>query len=612
MLQKALETRAGPVLVQAVWFGLFTGLAEASLTGIKRFALGRFVRFGPDIAWMAPVANAIAFIAIGLILLGAARVWAPIGRRHVATFVFACCGLLSILLMYYPLHTYARLLLALGVAWQIARLATRHPRGFNRLLASGLPGLIAVVLLLALLTTFGPRVAYRRQVAALPAPTAPAPNVLLIVWDTVRAQNLSLHGYQRPTTPHLESWARSGVVFEQASSTSPWTLPAHASMLTGQWAQHLSANWEQAMNGEPRTLAEVLSGHGYVTAGFVANTYYCGHELGLSRGFLRYDDYVASPQELLIGSTLVRTIANHYIVRRVVGYHDNLPRRSATQISDQFLDWHDGVGDRPFFAFLNYFDAHETYLPPPPFDRAFGDGPPPGSPAVIQDVRRSLRRDWAQRPAEEIRAEINMYDGAIAYLDAELDRVLTTLQARGTLDDTLVIVTSDHGEQFGEHGLFLHGNSLYQPLLHVPLILRFPRAAPADRRVRTRVTLRDIPATVIDLLGLDGRASLPGASLARHWSPTGAGDLTADVAIAEVREAAWARLWAPSYPAARGDMASVTDDAYHYIRNGDGGEELYALTDKAEERNLSSRPESAPILERYRAILRDVATSERR
>jgi hypothetical protein len=122
--------------------------------------------------------------------------------------------------------------------------------------------------------------------------------------------------------------------------------------------------------------------------------------------------------------------------------------------------------------------------------------------------------------------------------------------------------------------------------------------------VSRRVTLRDIPATVVDLLGLHDAAGLPGKSLARHWSGEEPKEAANDVAIAEVREAAWARLWAPHYPAARGDMASVTDDAYHYIRNGDGSEELYAIADAAEARNTSAQPESQTILERYRAMLR--------
>ena len=205
-----------------------------------------------------------------------------------------------------------------------------------------------------------------------------------------------------------------------------------------------------------------------------------------------------------------------------------------------------------------------------------------------------------------------MYDGAIAYLDAELDRVLTALQHRGVLDNTLVIVTSDHGEQFGEHGLFVHANSLYRALLHVPLVLRFPAGVPAGRRIAARVTLRDIPATVIDLLGVKDSGGLRGASLARHWSDASADSPTSSEAIAEVRQATWAHGWAPTYPAAKGDMGSVTDDEYHYIRNGDGTEELYATADIAEQHDLARLPASTPILERFRTILRNAELNDRR
>jgi arylsulfatase A-like enzyme len=614
MSHMAGTLRARAVVAQALGFGLAAGLSEAALTGVKRFILDRFVRVGPDIAWMAPVADALAFLLVGLALIALARAWKFAGRGDVTTFVFAFLGFLSLLFMYYPLHLYAKLLLAAGLAAQSARFASRWPHGFERLVRRGVVAMSVGVVLLAALARVGPALAYGRHVAALPAAEAGAPNVLLVVWDTVRAKNLSAYGYSRPTTPQLEKWARSATVFEQASSTSPWTLPSHASMLTGQWPQDLSTNWEQALDGRHGTLAEALGARGYLTAGFVANTYYCGNELGIARGFARYEDYVVSVRELLISSTLVRSLANSGVVRRLIGYHDNIPRRTAADITDQFLDWQSTAGDRPFFAFLNFFDAHETYLPPPPFDTAFGEGPPPGSPAVIQDVRRSLRRDWSQRPAAEISGEVNMYDGAIAYLDDQLNRLLSELQARGALDNTVVIVTSDHGEQFGEHGLFLHGNSLYQPLLHVPLIIRFPAAVPAGRRIAARVTLRDLPATIVDLLGFKDAAGLPGASLARHWSGAGgtAGDAS-HAAIAEVREADWAKQLNAWYPVAKGDMGSVTDDAYHYIRNGDGSEELYAVAaDPDERRDLAGQADSAPLLERYRAVLRQIAAAERR
>jgi arylsulfatase A-like enzyme len=419
----------------------------------------------------------------------------------------------------------------------------------------------------------------------------------------VRADHFSLHGYSRQTTPHLERWAESATVFERAMSTSPWTLPSHASMLTGHWAHELSATWETALGPEHRTLAEALGARGYLTGGFVANTYYCGHELGLARGFAHYEDYVASWRELAISASIVRLVVNSHGFRRLTGYEDNLPRRSAEAITEQFLHWQSTTGARPFFAFLNYFDAHETYLPPPPFDTMFGPGPPGGSPAVVQDLRRSLRFDWQQRPRGEIDAEINMYDGAIAYLDQQLDRLFRMLEARGVLDDTIVIVTSDHGEQFGEHELFLHGNSLYQPLLHVPLLIRYPSRMAAGVRVADRVSLRDLPATIEDLIG--GTSSFPGRSLARDWSvPAGEGRLP-EPALAEVRQAAWAAGWASAYPVAKGDMASISDDAYHYIRNGDGSEELYAAADREEHENLAGRQELRPLLERYRAMLRD-------
>ena len=604
--------RAGAVLKQALWFGLLTGLGEAALVAVKRLYLGRYVRFGADIAWMAPLADALAFLIVGLVLVVGGRVWRRLAQPAVVTFVLAFLLVLSVLLLYYPLHIYAKLLLAAGLATQVARYTSRRVQGFERVVSRGLVVTVAVVAMLAVGTRTVPWLTYKRHVAALPASAPGAPNVLLIVWDTVRARNLSLYGYDRRTTPNLERLAASSVVFDNASSTSPWTLPGHASMLTGRWPHEMSATWEQALDGEHRTLAEALTARGYLTAGFVANTYYCGHELGLARGFGRYEDYVVSLPELVVSSSLVRTIANSWPVRRLVGYHDNLPRKNADAITDHFLAWQQTTGPRPFFAFLNFFDAHETYLPPAPFAGAFGPGPPAGSPAVIQDLRRSLRRDWSTRPAAEIQGELNLYDGAIAYLDDQLNRLLTELATRGQLDNTIVIVTSDHGEQFGEHGLYLHGNSLYRPLLDVPLIIRFPSGTPAGQRIASRVTLRDLPATVFDLMGVRDRIELPGQSLARHWRTTPPAEAAAaNAALASVDETEWAKVLSPWYPAAKGDMTSVTDDAFHYIRNGDGSEELYAIADLEERHDLSKREDSLPLLERYRAVLRSAGTKER-
>ena len=596
------------VLAIALAFGLVTGVSEAALHAIKQQYLGQFVRVGTDIAWMAPVADAGVCVVIALLLIGGSRIWPRLASLPIVVFALTFISALSLLLMYYPLHVVAKVAVAAGVATQTARLAAGRPEQVVRLARRGLVGAACLVVTIALLLRVGHWLTLERHLDRLPPAQAGSPNVLLIVWDTVRARSLSLHGYERRTTPHLEQWARTGAVFDHAISTSPWTLPSHGSMFTGRWAGELSANWEQALGDEYPTLAEVLGHRGYVTAGFVANTFYGGYEHGLARGFARYEDYVVSLPELLMSSSLLGGIANSHSVRNLLGYYDNFPRKNAAAVTDHFLSWQRTNGERPFFAFLNYFDAHESYLPPAPFAEAFGGVTPGGSPSLIQDRRRTLRRDWTTRPPEEIAAEMKLYDGAILYLDDQLNRLLGQLQSRGVLDNTIVILTSDHGEQFGEHGLFLHGNSLYHRLLHVPLMIRFPSRIPGGTRVDSPVTLRDLPATVLDLINPQGAPHpFPGHTLARHWSPPGTRDrdpAASDIARAEVRQALWAVPEFAWYPAARGDMESVTDDAYHYIRNGDGTEELYSLRNDPDERhNVSGRDDMRSTIERYRAYL---------
>src|SRR5262249_43485980 len=138
-----------------------------------------------------------------------------------------------------------------------------------------------------------------RRTAALPPPAPAARNVLLLVWDTVRAQNLSLHGYSRRTTPNLQRLAARGVQFRHAFATAPWTLPSHASLFTGRWPHELSANWKTPLDEQVPTLAGRLSSRGYDTAGFVANLDFCSRETGLGRGFVHYEDYPLSIWEAL-------------------------------------------------------------------------------------------------------------------------------------------------------------------------------------------------------------------------------------------------------------------------------------------------------------------------
>jgi arylsulfatase A-like enzyme len=592
--------RLDHVLKLACWFGLLTGIGDVALLGIKKFYLGRVIRFGLDVVWMAPLADTILFVICGSILLGMGRLWPRRISPRLVVFVFVFLTLMSWLLVYYPLHVYAKLLLAAGAATQASRAADRWRAGFDTFVRRSLPVMTALLVLATAGVLWWPGAAEKRAISQLARGVAGAPNVVLITMDTVRAADVSLYGYGRPTMPNLERWARTGVVFDRATSTAPWTLTSHASMFTGRWPHELSATLQKPLDNTHPTLAEALRDRGYVTAGFVANTFYCGYEFGLGRGFLHYDDYSRSFREFLIASPIVRDIANSSWVRRLLRYYDNIPRKNAETLTSDFIRWLPSAGDRPFFAFLNYFDAHEVYLPPAPFDGKFGEPRVRSNHLLTQDLRRGLRSDWNTRPAEEIRAELDLYDGAIAYVDAQLDRLFTELQSRGILNNTVVIVTSDHGEQFGEHGLFLHGNSLYDQLLHVPLVILYPPNVPAGRRMADRVSLRDLPATVLDLVGSSGRSPFPGSSLARFWAggDTGAG-AGADLILSEVDQADWEKDW---YPIAKGDMQSLASGAYHYIRNGDGREELYATDeDPREERDLSREETSRPILERFRA-----------
>jgi arylsulfatase A-like enzyme len=579
--------------------GLVVGFAEVAFLAVQKFYLGRIVRFGPDAAWLTPLASAVVFLVPGLVLALGLRHRDARGRWLTSIAVLAFLAYVSLLLLYYFLHPVAKVLLAAGLALQTARLAGRWRGGVDRMVGRSWPWLAALVAALAVGVRASDGISTGQSVPQTLEPSSSRPNVLLVVWDTVRAANLSLYGYHRDTTPNLDRWAKTGVIFDRATSTSPWTLPSHASLFTGRWAHELSANWEDPLDGRYPTLAELLSRQGYFTAAVVANTHYCGHEFGVGRGFASYEDYVPSPGEFLIASSLARAVVRSPWVRHAIGYYDSIPRRTASTVTRRILERLDQAGGRPFFAFVNYFDAHEPYLPPAPFRERFGPDLPRGNEHLIHDLRRSFRQDWTNRPASEIATEVDMYDGAIAYLDHELGRLLSELDARGVLDNTIVIVTSDHGEQFGEHGLFVHANSLYAPLLHVPLVISYPARLAGGGRIGGRVSLRDVPATIMDLAGLPDPGPFPGTSLVGEQ--TGGIRPPAAPVLSEVRFADWAQ---PSYPTAKGDMHSLIDNGHHYIRNGDGREELYALDlDPAERHDLSADREHRSLLEQLRTTL---------
>ncbi len=187
---------------------------------------------------------------------------------------------------------------------------------------------------------------------------------------------------------------------------------------------------------------------------------------------------------------------------------------------------------------------------------------------------------------QDVRTELAAYEGSIAYIDHQIGSLMAELERRGDLGNTLVIITSDHGEHFGEHRLFGHGNSLYRQLLHVPLLILFPEKLPAGKRIGDIVSLRDIPATVLDILGLEVEAQFPGSSLVRFVAePDGAGNPGVSLSLSEVTGRKGIPDW---YPVINGDMQCLIAGGMHYIQNGDGSEELYDFeNDILEEHDLS-------------------------
>ncbi|MBV6519945.1 MAG: hypothetical protein MNPFHGCM_00048 [Gemmatimonadaceae bacterium] len=565
------------VLAIAVAAGVVAGLIHWAELQFARHVLHHLVWFSRDFVWMSPIVYTLLLLPLAGIFAILATVVARPWVVSLAAFFLFWVATFGVLLPYSEVARIASLVLAAGIAIQLARWLHAAPDRWlprYRLFASA--GAILVVAMALVLPRWRAHTA-DSALSAIPVSAAPEPppNVLLIILDTVRAASMSLYGASVPSTPRLDAWARDAVVFDEAYSTAPWTLPSHASLFTGRYAGEVTADWKTPLDRADSTLAEQFRARGYATGAFMANMHYTAWDSGLERGFIAFDDYRRSWAQLVRSSSWTQTrmydeLLGASSLQDVLQalLHPNLSidmkhtfdRKYARQVSRQFLDWQAGLGQRPFFAVLNYFDAHQPYYSP---------------------------RQFQQRVRDN--EGMSGYAAAIAYLDTSIDSVLIELQRRNTLDNTLVIVTSDHGELFDEHGLTGHAHNLYRNVLRVPLMIRFPPAVPQGTRIAKAISLRDVAATIVDLTDLS-QAAVPGTSLRVTW--TDSASRTSPV-LAEVSRAPNVDL---SYPTAKGPMKALLDDSTHYIRNGDGTEELYRYREDAfEARNLESHSSGSSL-----------------
>jgi len=501
---------AGQFLLVAAWIGLATGLGEAYYYLTRVFYQ---VREAADVTgvsqhavWMSPLANLITFAILGALLVAAQTLAGGRLTPRIMVIGLGWLGLFALLMVTGRLHVAATAILTLGVAVQAGRILSTGAGEVAVLARRSIGWMAAAVVACGLAVPVIEMVRERRQLAAAGPADPAAPNVLVIVLDTERAASTSLHGGPRPTTPFLEELARQGVQFERAIAPSSWTLPSHAALFTGRRAHQLGVAFNTPLDDQHPTLAEALGRRGYATAGFLSNTKYLSDLFGLDRGFGVWKDQPVMVGTVIMHGFLARTVVE--AARRQLGNYQFLRRKTADAVNAEFLHWLDHRETRPYFAFLNYFDPHIPYLPPEPWNLRFSDTQPmyafPGLGATAGFT-----------PAEL--AELTTaYESCIAYLDDRLRRLFDGLRERGQLENTLVVITSDHGEDLGEGAEVGHGHDLTMPLIHVPLLILHPGRVPTGVVVPEPVELRNIAATVLSAVGI-GDHDLAGESLEPRW-----------------------------------------------------------------------------------------------
>ncbi len=317
------------------------------------------------------------------------------------------------------------------------------------------------------------------------------PNVLLIAIDSIRADHMSCYGYGRNTTPHIDRFAEGGTLFENTFSPHIPTTPAYASMLTGRdcfGTQVVALRHQGPLRAEVPTAAEIFRGYGYNTTcvGFPGNP--------SSRGFDKYIEYAGWGSFELGRSPKAQNLNDATM--------PELERLSAE--------------DKPWFVMLRHMDPHAPYLPPEPYERMFyhGDECDPNNRSMdpVLDFKpfATFYKSWMPPGISDKDYIIAQYDGAIAYMDACIQSIFTALEGMGILDDTIIVVNGDHGETLYDHELWFDHHGIFDNVLHVPLIIRYPGAVPAGERVSGFNQHKDLLPTLLDLAGLAEQAETDG------------------------------------------------------------------------------------------------------
>ena len=338
------------------------------------------------------------------------------------------------------------------------------------------------------------------------------PHVFLVLVDTLRADHLGAYGYDKPTSPAVDALAADSTVFDRTFAPAPWTRPSCGSLLTSRYPPEIGLDGMfKPLPSEIPILPQYLSNEGYRTAGVVSSVHLSA-QFGFDKGWDLLD----------IGTTYLQWTGTKMAYSRLglVAWGETYPRYDARELTDRAIDWLDDAlddGPEPVFMYLHYSDPHAPYRPPEEFDRwrEFA------APEVVEAIDEPpFSPTWANRTLSqlEVAAMVARYDAEIAYFDREFQRLLEHLRATGIYDRSLIVLTSDHGEEFGEHGGWAHAHTLYNELLHVPMVVKYPEhlERPKGRRVEATTSLVDVVPTVRDVLAADWPQNLfRGRSLLR-------------------------------------------------------------------------------------------------
>ncbi|MCE9593130.1 MAG: sulfatase-like hydrolase/transferase [Planctomycetes bacterium] len=471
---------------------------------------------------LASVAGALAVALLGGIFWEPAR---PLATRWLGPWgvTFACVGawwLTSV--AWRGQFAVSRIALTVGVVGAGALLAfLLRSLAWNRSAFGAVPILLVAVASIVLCGVLDEPVPLIREERRLQRCGPGQPNVLLVTLDTTRADHLTDWGYTRDTTPTLSAFGKEALRFQNAISAADLTLPSHASLFTGLYPPaHGATPGPTSGHGPPLrqefvTLAEILCDAGFTTYGIIANSGYLGTWYGCDQGFEYYDDRKPVPPIPVPPNSIRQRLVKAFAPSSWENWFSSSYRK-ADEIADEMLKTIDRcheTGER-WFLFANFMDAHPPYDPPPPYCDRY--------PGRIEGYRFDESAGLLERingGQESLDPKlydhlVSLYDGGLSFMDAELDRVFRRLKENGDWERTIVVITADHGEAFGEHGTLRHGVSVFDEQMHVPLYVKVPKQE-GGRVVETRVSLVDVLPSLLEMLDLPPPPGLHGRSFLR-------------------------------------------------------------------------------------------------